>query len=273
MKKIFWIALIFCLITPLCVYAIDGSDFDADKDGDVDGEDLAGFAEYFGKSCWYKDYDGDFYSDGNKVWAVSRPEDYYLESELTATSGDCDDTIESMNPGMNEICEDSFDNDCDGATNCDDTDCDANPVCAASCGEDPTPPGGVCPGICTGGCTDGRCIIDCTTPSACSDLTIICPPGFSCEVDCYGDAGCADATINCPDQYSCVVDCAQGSGACENAYINCSTDGTCTLLCGPQFDACRNTNLNCGNDACTAICSSCSPPPTVNCGNSCDCNP
>ena len=74
---------------PLCVYAVDGSDFDADKDGDVDGEDLAGFAEYFGKLCWYKDYDEDLYSDGTKIWAASRPENYYyLESELTAKIGD-----------------------------------------------------------------------------------------------------------------------------------------------------------------------------------------
>jgi hypothetical protein len=87
MKKIFWITLILCLSMPLCVYAVDGSSFDVDKDGDVDGEDLAAFSQYFGKLCWYKDADQDGYSDGTKVWAESRPapeEDFYSAEELTA---------------------------------------------------------------------------------------------------------------------------------------------------------------------------------------------
>jgi len=114
MKKIFWITLIVCPTMPLCVYAIDGSDFDADKDGDVDGEDLAGFSEYFGKSCWHKDSDEDFYSDGTKIWAVSRPVEYYLESELTAINSDCDDNDIDINPDANEIACDGIDNNCDG---------------------------------------------------------------------------------------------------------------------------------------------------------------
>ena len=134
MKIIFWTILILCMTTPLCVYAVDGSDFDADKDGDVDGEDLAGFAEYFGKSCWYKDYDEDFYSDGTKIWAVSRPEGHYLESELTAINGDCDDNNGDVNPEAEETCNDSTDNDCDGATDCDDADCADDPICSVEAG-------------------------------------------------------------------------------------------------------------------------------------------
>jgi len=99
MKKIFLITLILCLTMPLCGYAVNGSDFDADKDGDVDGEDLSGFAEYFGKLCWYKDADVDGYSDGTKVWAVSRPEDYYyLADELISLWVDQNDGDDSVKP-------------------------------------------------------------------------------------------------------------------------------------------------------------------------------
>jgi len=85
MKKIFWITLILCLFMPLCVYAIDGSYFDADNDGDVDAEDLAGFAQFYGTLRYYKDFDGDYYSDGTTLYSTSQPTNYFLESDLIAT--------------------------------------------------------------------------------------------------------------------------------------------------------------------------------------------
>ena len=91
MKKIFWITMMLCLTMPLGVCAVDGRNFDVDKDGDVDGEELAAFSQYFGKSCWYKDFNGDGYSDGTKVWAISRPTDYYLANELVTLYGDQND--------------------------------------------------------------------------------------------------------------------------------------------------------------------------------------
>ena len=75
MKKIFLIVLILCLTMPFSVYAIDGSDYEADNDGDVDGEDLAGFAQYFGTVRWYNDFDGDRYSDQNRVNSAAQPTD------------------------------------------------------------------------------------------------------------------------------------------------------------------------------------------------------
>ncbi len=63
---------------------------------------------------WYKDNDSDGYSDGTKKSSISRPGiNYYLESELTATSGDCNDDDASIHPGAKELC-DNKDNDCDG---------------------------------------------------------------------------------------------------------------------------------------------------------------
>jgi len=62
---------------------------------------------------WYKDADNDLYSDGTNTTSCTRPTGYKLASELTATSGDCDDTNAAVNPGATEVCNDIDDN-CDG---------------------------------------------------------------------------------------------------------------------------------------------------------------
>ena len=41
---------------------------------------------------WFKDEDGDGYSDGTTCVACQRPAGHFIEAELTATSGDPDDT-------------------------------------------------------------------------------------------------------------------------------------------------------------------------------------
>ncbi len=62
---------------------------------------------------WYKDFDGDGYSDGTMQMSFSRPGDeYYLESELTAITGDCDDGESAVNPDAVETCN-NIDDNCD----------------------------------------------------------------------------------------------------------------------------------------------------------------
>lgn len=69
-----------------------------------------------GLITWYKDTDGDKYSDGSSQISVERPSnDYYQASELVATSGDCDDTNNSICPGETDICGDGIDQDCSGS--------------------------------------------------------------------------------------------------------------------------------------------------------------
>jgi len=81
-------------------------------------------------TTWYKDADGDGYSDGTVQEATVQPDDYYEFSALTSASGDCDDSDADVNPGMAEICNDNRDNDCDGNADCTDSACTDDTSCS-----------------------------------------------------------------------------------------------------------------------------------------------
>ncbi|VEN75122.1 exported hypothetical protein [Candidatus Desulfarcum epimagneticum] len=63
---------------------------------------------------WYKDSDGDKYSEGTRQSSGTQPAGYYLSSDLIATSGDCDDNNASVNPAAAENCDNDIDDNCDG---------------------------------------------------------------------------------------------------------------------------------------------------------------
>ncbi len=63
---------------------------------------------------WYKDYDGDGYSDGQSIVQIEQPDGYYLANELSSISGDLDDNDINTYPGAPELCGDGIDNNCDG---------------------------------------------------------------------------------------------------------------------------------------------------------------
>ena len=72
-------------------------------------EDCSGTDE----SCtWFKDADGDGYSDGATQWAEDQPAGYSQSSVLQAESGDCDDGDGGVHPGAAEICFNRIDEDC-----------------------------------------------------------------------------------------------------------------------------------------------------------------
>jgi hypothetical protein len=67
---------------------------------------------------WYKDADGDSYSDGTTdTTSCKRPMGYKVESELTATSGDCDDNDANAHPGQTWYKDTDNDGYFDGTTN------------------------------------------------------------------------------------------------------------------------------------------------------------
>jgi uncharacterized delta-60 repeat protein len=59
---------------------------------------------------FYKDMDGDGYTDGITQVGCTAPSGYVL----SATSGDCDDNDPNINPARAEICGDEKDNNCNG---------------------------------------------------------------------------------------------------------------------------------------------------------------
>ena len=65
---------------------------------------------------WYKDVDDDHYSDGTNLntMYISPGANYKSASQLTATTGDCNDNNPSTYPGALEVF-DGVDNNCDGA--------------------------------------------------------------------------------------------------------------------------------------------------------------
>lgn len=79
--------------------------------GDGPGD---GAMEPSAQSTWYKDADGDGFSDGTTIIAADRPTGFYLAGELTATAGDCNDDDDSAHPGGIEINADGVDQDCNG---------------------------------------------------------------------------------------------------------------------------------------------------------------
>ncbi len=98
------------------------------------------------QTTWYKDADGDSYSDGNTLTSCTQPTGY-IANPLAGT--DCNDDDPAINPGATETC-DGLDNDCDGQLlpgevdadgdgymvcedDCDDTDPDVNPGATEVC--------------------------------------------------------------------------------------------------------------------------------------------
>jgi len=71
---------------------------------------------------FYADKDGDGYSDGTQVQQCIAPTGFFAADKLIALSGDCNDLVAAINPGMSEIAEDGVDQNCDGQDEIIDTD-------------------------------------------------------------------------------------------------------------------------------------------------------
>ena len=110
---------------------------DNDCDGDID-EDASD------QLTWYADIDGDGYGDADSTTAAcSQP------SGFVSDSADCNDSNEAINPGVEEVCDEPTDYNCDGSigyadadgdgwaacTDCNDTDPEVNPDGTELCDE------------------------------------------------------------------------------------------------------------------------------------------
>ncbi|MEO1262401.1 MAG: MopE-related protein [Bacteroidota bacterium] len=82
-------------------------------------------------SQWYKDLDGDGYTDGNTLTSCDQPAGYIAAPH---TGIDCNDNLATCFPGAPEIC-DGLDNDCDGNIPADELDADGDGfrICEGDC--------------------------------------------------------------------------------------------------------------------------------------------
>ncbi len=190
------------------------------------------------KKTYYKDLDNDGYSDGITQEASSKPLGYKLSSDLIATSGDCNDNDENINPRAEEIC-DGIDNDCDGEI-------DEGDVCV------------VLPACIDGIDNDEDGLFDMNDPG-CS--------GFDDddEIDCYENINCGNDT--CASENFCLSgDVYQNFVIflCNNAGLNnafCSSGIEPVLLekClfGCEDGECLNQcseDIQCGEETTELFC-------------------
>ncbi|MBK8968405.1 MAG: putative metal-binding motif-containing protein [Lewinellaceae bacterium] len=87
-------------------------------------------------TVWYKDFDNDGYSTGATVTQCEQPAGYKLASQLTATSGDCDDNNPTTYPNAPELCN-GIDDNCDAMipVNENDADGDGFRGCQGDCND------------------------------------------------------------------------------------------------------------------------------------------
>ncbi len=89
----------------------DAANVDEDCDALADDDDPS--AGSSGKTTWYADADADGYGDADVTLARCDAPVAYVSA-----STDCDDADLDVNPGVEEVCFDGVDDDCDGATRC-----------------------------------------------------------------------------------------------------------------------------------------------------------
>jgi len=107
---------------------------DDDCDGLVDGADPGCQGAVAGAECttYYNDSDADGYGVTDDSKCLTNPSDDYN----TTQSGDCDDNKAEVKPGIAEVCNNQIDDNCDGATDCADSNCSTDLTCGLVVGEE-----------------------------------------------------------------------------------------------------------------------------------------
>ncbi len=142
-----------CVNTGSCLEWVSG---DCDEELCVNGVCVPQVRNYF------KDSDGDYWSDGTQIDTNEPPVGYYLPAHFSSggQNEDCDDTNSAIHPGVTESCNDNIDNNCAMGIN---EGCCKLKVLNSG----------------TSGCDNYRTSTTCLVPKTCVDATetSVCPPG------------------------------------------------------------------------------------------------
>lgn len=163
---------------------------DEDCDGTVDEDGARG------ATGWYVDADADGHGD-----PAARRTTCAVPASAAESADDCDDARASVHPDAAEQCGTGLDEDCDGATDCADSDCVGSPACTESTCDD-------------GLDDDADGLVDCE------------------DADCASAAACVEASCadGLDDDSDGLVDCADedcwGTTACGDTLRVTLTGGT-----------------------------------------------
>lgn len=175
---------------------------------------------------------------------------------------DCDDGNPQIKPGVNELCSDGKDNNCDGLIDCADSSCQTTPACSCIPGSIET-----CDDKQDNDC-DG--LIDCNDPDCkgapmcnCEPLETSCNDGKDNNCDglidcgdpqCFGQPACQKCDpieTHCQDTTD--DDC---DGLIDCADPDCAADPACQCaaaeVCGNGKDDDCNGLVDCADPACSA---------------------
>lgn len=166
---------------------------------------------------WYRDGDGDGYSDGSsQTREGDPPPGYFPASYFVAISGDCDDSDPAANPEAAEVC-DGIDNNCEGHIDED--------LAGMPCPLDQ----GVCEGITT--ICDGYGGVTCAFPPSYEQIEATCD---GLDNDCDGLTDEDTGGNECPAQagvcLGAVTDCVGGQEICDYGPDFEETEVTCDYL-------------------------------------------
>jgi hypothetical protein len=145
---------------------------------------------------------------------------------------DCDDNNVAINPGAAEVCDDITDNDCDGNTDCDDSECTNAPVCQT----------GTEPEVCDDGIdNDGDNKVDCADKKDCNGDPACTGGGGEPEVCDDGIDNDDDGNTDCDDR-DCRRDaaCTGGGGEPEVCDDGIDNDGDGKTDCADKKDCGRD---------------------------------
>jgi hypothetical protein len=162
-----------------------------------------------------------------------RDDDTYADGSCGGP--DCDDGDASVHPGARERCTGGRDEDCDGAFDCSDLDCEADPACVG-CDPEQCESGADedCDGLVD--CDDTDCVCCTAREERCADAR---------DDDCDGDVDCLDA--DCAAVPTCCLATPETCNGRDDDCDGIADDGvTCFFLDGEPIDPITTTA--CGRD-------------------------